>query len=431
MKKILCLVLVLTMVFSLFACGGGASSSPSASAPAASAAPSPSAEPSPSATPSAAPSEAAPSPSEAAPTGGVPGHWNGPDWVPDTTPPHGDAGWYTDKVDWFARDPYKIVFIYAQAFALTDNMGKAFQAWSKRVNYEYTESNANQDNDTFLNNMELFASQGWQGMVLQPDATIGMRVKELATELGVAWMPGVSPIMDEQGNLLQPMVTLGTKYQADMANDWLFDNYKTYWGNEDINPATLGYICLGLSANPILKMVSDYSYEGFKAKYPAAANNAFDGDCINQTNPVSADAGYQLTSATMAAHPEIEHWFITTVLEDYAQGAARAASALNIENKVLICSNGANILIPMFKESSEDKSWVAGIYYAQEIFCEPCVCGIIAMLDGRATPESLYPEWKAPGATYANILCDTRVVTKETYQEYLDYIDSYIGGNFT
>jgi ABC-type sugar transport system substrate-binding protein len=427
MKKILSIVLTLAMVFSLFACaGGGTTTSPSPSVSTApsvapSVAPSPSAEPSPS---------AAPSPSaEPSPTG-VAGHFNGPDWVPDTTPPHGDTGWYTDKVDWFDRDPYKIVFIYSQAFALTDMMGKAFQAWSTRVNYEYTESNANMDNDAFLNNMELFASQGWQGMILQPDATIGMRVKELATELKIAWMPGVSPIMDENNNLLQPMVTLGTKYQADMANNWLFDNYKTYWGDIELNPKTVGYICLTITANPILKIVYDYSNSGFKEKFPEAANNVFDGDCINQTNPVSADAGYNVASAIMAAHPEIEHWFITSVLEDYSQGASRAAGALNIEDKVLICSNGANILIPMLEADSADKSWVAGIYYAQEIFCEPLVCGIIAMLDGRATPETLYPEWKAPGATYANILCDTRVVTKETYKEYLDYIDNYISGKF-
>jgi ABC-type sugar transport system substrate-binding protein len=417
MKKILSIVLMLAIVFSLFACAGGATTSPSPSESASpSSSPSPSTEPSQSAEPSDSPAASEPS-----------GYWNGPDWVPDPIPEHGDAGWYTDKVDWFARDPYKIAFIYNQAFVLTDMMGKAFQDWSKRVNYEYTEYCANMDNDAFLNAMETHAAQGWQGMVLQPDATIGIRVKELATELNIAWMPGVAPIVDENGKLLQPMVTLGTKYQADLANNWLFDNYKTYWGDIELDQSTLGYICLTITSNPLLKTVYDFSNEGFKLKYPEA--NVFDGDCINFG--VSADAGYQVASAIMAAHPEIEHWFITTTLEDFAQGASRAAGSLSIEDKVLICSNGANILIPMFQKDSEDKAWVAGVYYAQAIFCEPLVCGIIATLDGRATPETLYSEWKAPGATYSNILCDTRVITKETYQEYLDYIDDYINGNFS
>ena len=416
MKKVLASLMALLMTLSLFACA-------SKQADETNAPPSQNAQPQESTAPdSAAPDDGA----DASPTASSNGYWSGPDWIIDPPPPHSDAGWYTDDVDWFARDPYKIVFIYHQAFALTDNESKSFQAWSTRVNFEYTEFCANQDYDAFLNNMEVYASQGWTGMILQPDAPIGQRVDELADELGVSWMPGVTPIVDEDGNQLQPMVTLGTKYQADLANDFLVDNYKTYWGDVELDPATMGYICLTFGANSLLKAVYDYSNTSIQETYPGI--NIFDGDCINFG--ISTDAGYQVVSATMAAHPEIEHWFITSVLEDYAQGAAQAASSLNIEDKVLICSNGANILIPLFQQDAESKSWVAGIYYAQDIFCEPLVCGVIAMLDGRATPESLYPEWKAPGATYANILCETKVVTKDTYKDYLNYIDNYVNGNF-
>ena len=423
MKRIVALVFAVLLAVSLFtACNKPASDETSAS-PSQSAAAQESTAPE-----SAAPQESAAHSDETdvSPAASSTGYWNGPDWIVDPAPPHGDVGWYTDDVDWFARDPYKIAFIYSQAFALTDMESQSFKRWSERVNFEYAEFNGNQDNELFLNHMEVCASQGWEGMILQPDATIGIRVDELADELGIAWMPGVTPIVDEDNNLLQPMVTLGTKYQADLANDFLIDNYKTYWGDIEIDPSTLGYMCLTIASNPILKAVYDYSLVGIEEAYPGV--QIFDGDCINFG--VSADAGYQVASATMAAHPEIEHWFITTVLEDYAQGAAQAASSLDIEDKVLICSNGANILIPLFEQNAAGKSWVSGVYYAQDIFCEPLVCGVIAMLDGRATPESLYPEWKAPGATYANILCETKVVTKETYQDYLDYIDEYVNGNF-
>ncbi len=423
MKKVLALLLALMLVFSLFACAAKPAEDDTSAAPSTEPSAAPSTAPSAAPEDSTAPEDSAAPPEETASNG----YWNGPDWIVDPAPPHGDAGWYTDDVDWFARDPYKIAFIYSQAFALTDMEGQSFKRWSERVNFEYAEFNGNQDNELFLNHMEVCASQGWEGMILQPDATIGVRVDELADELGIAWMPGVTPIVDENNNLLQPMVTLGTKYQADLANDWLIDNYKTYWGDIELSGPTMGYMCLTIASNPILKMVYDYSVSGIEEAYPGV--NVYDGDCINFG--VSADAGYQVVSATMAAHPEIEHWFITSALEDYSQGAAQAAAALNIEDKVLICSNGANILIPLFESNSNGKSWVAGIYYAQDIFCEPLVCGVIAMLDGRATPESLYPEWKAPGATYANILCETKVVTKETYQDYLDYIDNYINGNFS
>jgi hypothetical protein len=84
------------------------------------------------------------------------------------------------------------------------------------------------------------------------------------------------------------------------------------------------------------------------------------------------------------------------------------------------------MLIPNWEKGVYSTCWVSTVYYAQSIFAEPIVCGLIAMLDGRATPEKLWPEWKAPGAKYANVICDTRVLTKDTYKDYLKYIDDYL-----
>jgi hypothetical protein len=130
--------------------------------------------------------------------------------------------------------------------------------------------------------MQLYASQGWQGMVLQPDATIGMRVKELATELGIAWMPGVTPIMDENNNLLQPMVTLGTKYQADLANNWLFDNYKTYWGDIELDPSPW-LLCM-TSPAPYPQNRLRLFKCGVQGKYPAASDHVLNGTASTPPN---------------------------------------------------------------------------------------------------------------------------------------------------
>ena len=272
MKKVLLFVLVFAMIFSVFACAGNtATDEPEASATE-STAPADSEEPTQSDdssdTTAAEDSEEPADTSED--TADTNGYWDGPDWIIDPAPEHGEVGWYTDDVDWFDRDPYKIAFIYSQAFALTDMESKSFQGWSERVNFEYAEYDGNQDNELFLNHMEVAASQGWEGMILQPDATIGMRVDELADELGIAWMPGVTPIVDEDNNLLQPMVTLGTKYQADLANDYLIENYKTYWGDVEIDPSTLGYMCLTIASNPILKTVYDYSLAALRRPIPAS-----------------------------------------------------------------------------------------------------------------------------------------------------------------
>jgi hypothetical protein len=304
-----------------------------------------------------------------------------------------------------------------------DQIGKAFQEWGNRLNFTYTEYNANNDDDALLNAMQVLADQGVQGMAIMPNMSVGTRVNELAAELKVAWMPAIMPMIDEKGSLICPQVTLGTKYQADLETDWLDNNYKTYWG--DIDTSKLGYLCLTYSVVPQLKIISDYSDARFKELYPNNTQYCFDGDCVNYGIP-NADAGYNATAAIMAAHPEVEYWFITTVLEEFAVGAARAVETAGKEKTALIISNGGNACIANWQQGMYSDTWVACVYFAESIFTEPIVCGIVAMLDGRATPESLWPEWKAPGAQYANVMCESRVLTKDTYQDYLTFIDNYL-----
>ena len=417
MKKILAVVLACMMAFSLLACSGATTSaSPSTSAASANTSSVPSAAPTAS---TAASTTAAPSPSAAVSSG----TFVGPDWIPSPIPSHSAAGWYTDNVDWFARPAYKLAFVYIGASSLTDQLSKAFQDWGEKLNFTYTEFNANNDADALLNAMHVLANEGVQGMMIEPDMSIGERVKEVAAELNIAWMPAIMPIMDENGNLAYPQVTLGTKYQADLETDWLANNYKTYWG--DIDTSKLGYICLSFNGVSQLKIIYDYSNARFKELYPNNAQYVFNGDTTSYGIP-NADAGYNVVSAVVAAHPEVEHWFITTCLEDVAIGAARAVDALGKSKNTLIISNGGEACLANWKEGVYSDSWVACVYFAEPIFAEPMVCGIVAMLDGRATPETLWPEWKAPGAQYSNVMCETKVLTKDTYKDYLNYVDNYL-----
>jgi hypothetical protein len=77
-------------------------------------------------------------------------------------------------------------------------------------------------------------------------------------------------------------------------------------------------------------------------------------------------------------------------------------------------------------ENGYEGCWVSGVYYAQAIFAEPLVCGLIAILDGRATPETLWGPYIKPGETYPVYPVDTRILTKTTYQAYLDEIADYL-----
>ena len=47
------------------------------------------------------------------------------------------------------------------------------------------------------------------------------------------------------------------------------------------------------------------------------------------------------------------------------------------------------------------------------------------MIDGRVTPEALWPEWKAPGQNYANLQLEVTVITRHNYKAYLAKAQEY------
>ena len=399
MKKVLAILIVLLLTVSLFACKD---ETPAAQSPAGD---------------SSASSPAAESPAAQSPS--APSSGGGSSFV---FPPHGPVGWYSDDVDWFARPAYKIAFIYDNASATTDLLDQALQSWSSRVNFEYTSFNANSNADSFINTMGVLAQQGYTGMVLNPDATYIDRVKVAAEEHKINWLPGFVPLLDENGNPMCAQESLGVKYQADLMMDWLHDVYRDYLG--DIDTSKLGLISTSQSVVPVLKAVSDFCIQIFQERYPEAAANAFEVDTV--AFGFDANAGYNSAAPFIAAHPEVEYWFVVGSIEDVVQGACRAIDAAGLTDKTVAISCAANLLMASWKSGTDTGCYKAGVYYSMEIYMEPIVCGVIAMLDGRATQETLWPEWKDPNQQYPVVTNASTILTVANYASYDAYVDQYL-----
>ena len=397
MKRTLAVLLALLLTVSIFACNKdtGGDQTPATSSPPSSSAP------------PASPSVSAP------PSGG------GTTFV---FPPRGPVGWYTDDVDWFARPAYKIAFIYDNASATTDLLDQALQSWSSRVNFECTSFNANSNADSFINTMGVLAQQGYTGMVLNPDATYIDRVKIAAAELGICWLPGFVPLLDENGDPMCAQESLGVKYQADLMMDWLHDVYSFYLG--DIDTSKLGLISTSQSVVPVLKAVSDFCIQIFQERYPEAAGNAYEVDTV--AFGFDANGGYDATAPFLAAHPEVEYWFVVGSIEDVVQGACRAIDAAGLTDKTVAISCAANLLMASWKSGTDTGCYKAGVYYSMEIYMEPIVCGVIAMLDGRATQETLWPEWKDPNQQYPVVTNASTILTVANYASYDAYVEQYL-----
>ena len=71
------------------------------------------------------------------------------------------------------------------------------------------------------------------------------------------------------------------------------------------------------------------------------------------TGGLNEETGYNLASAILASHPEVEYWFIPACLELYAQGAMRAAESLGMQDRVLISAVNSEVLTALWDSGYE------------------------------------------------------------------------------
>lgn len=401
MKKILALTLALMLAFSLFACAGqsattGNSTNPPASTQASSA---PSTAPSP-ATASAAPSSA---PSAAA------------------SAAEKTIGLHPDEVDHFAREPYKIVYMVCQWVPINGSLSDQFQAWGKTMNYTYESFNAQADLDKFLVQLQTYATQGYDGFLLDFDNSISSRVFEICSESKLNWITALNPCVDTNGNMLWPGVTLDAYSMGQTMTQWLNDNYSKSWGT--IDTSTLGFIAILTSDMPDLNNRGIGALDKFKELYPdLVKSNTFTVDVAGLG--ISPDIGYDKVAAVMSAHPEIKHWFIASCMESLAQGAARAAESLTKADCTLIDNVDASSLMGEW-DGGYKGCWAMSLFTSPIYQTEPMICGLIAMIDGRATPESLWPDKIAQGQKYANLVLTPEMATIDNYKDLLSKASAY------
>ena len=407
MKKLFVSLLVILSVISLFACSGTSTpSSPSAPASASAAAPStaPSETPQASEAPSAAPE------TPAAPT--------------DSAKPAITAesiGLFTDGADPGSRKTYNIVFEYPIPMAVMDNMGKAMQQYSEKLNYNITSQCSNFDLDKYIQDLEIAMTKGTDGFLIMPDPTISVRIKEVLDEGNVPFVAILNSMRDENGASLAPCVTVDNAAAGGDMVQWLYDNYKTYWG--DIDTSQLGLINFTFSAAVELNQRYDAAQAKFNELFPDN-KNIFKGDGI-VTGNFEAQTGYDLAAPIYTANTEIKYWFVTSALEQYSQGAARAAESLGIGDNVLAICVGSDVL-PIEWDNNYDGSWVACVGISQYQYSAPAVCGLITLLDGKATPETLWADQKIPGDQYATYSVSNQIITKDTYKRFYSDITSAV-----
>ncbi len=388
MKKALSVLLVLLLVFALFACNKTAEPSAETSADSATA-----------------------SADDSTDTGADDSATAD---MEDITVNADEVGYFESGVDPQSRDTYEIVHMYPYTLLLYEYMTECFQHFGEKLNCNITPSTSEFDMDVFIQNIEIFASQGnTDGFIVVIHADAADRIVEVLDESGIPYLGWCNSYRDENGSELVPSVGLEQYPASATTVQWLADNYSTYWG--DIDTSKIGLLNGNASSNADLNTRAVAAEETFNALFPENAG-VYDLDMVAD---FTQEGAYNQASAILSANPDVEYWFSTNCIEQYSQGVARAVESLQITDKVLITDVGSDVLCSEW-ESGYDGSWVSCLAISNYLYAAPAICGLVALIDGTATWDTLWSDMRAEGDQYTFYGAASTMITKDTYKDYFN-----------
>ncbi len=337
----------------------------------------------------------------------------------------GIPGYYDPQKDYFDRDPYNIGFVILSVPTSMHQMFiEAYGRWGEKLNYKLTDFSANDNNDTYISMLETLAAQDYDGFFLDFPTELRDRALEVCDEYDLIWFPGLSMVMDDDGNLLHPSLTIDNYgFGSDMAK-WLLKTAEQEWGDFDVS--TLGFMSIDFSVIADIHVRERGAYDKLAELLPDVAENRYfvaDGSTVNS---FSAETGYNLAGAILAAHPEIEHWLIASTMDDFAAGAARAVEAAQKDDVTLITATGGTTLVAEW-DAGAQSCWKSAVYYEALLASSTICAGLVSMIDGETTSETLWPNWINNGQTYAKLIAPCYLLTHDNYTEFFEWVDEFTG----
>jgi len=405
MKKVIAIILVLVMSTALFACGNGQDNASTTD----------STQPSGSTIPSEQPSTSAPSsPSPSSSTSAV-------TETPTLQPVGGSLGFVTDDVDHWARDSYHLVYYNFRPSNLAFQIMGSYEKLGELYNFTIEQISAGGDADAYINNLRTILLKEPDGLIIDITQELAPRVAEICEEYGVPVICLFNKAINTDGIDIIPSVILDQDYNGRTQVDFLNNSYSEFWG--DVDRSEIALLIMTWSTNLDFTQRAEGMQGEFEELFPG--NQIFIGDTA-AAGAMSAEEGFNVANSILSSHPEIKYWFITNTIEDITTGAVRAVEALGLEDRVLVISTGAAIL-PGQWESGYEGVWFANYALPPMMSAGVSLFGMIALIDGRATYDTLWPEYILPGAKAARYLLTAGVMTKPTFKTYMDDCDRMFG----
>ena len=366
-------------------------------------------------------------PSSSAPSSSAPGNTGSASSAPDDNYGSDQTlasgfGLFREDFDYSTMPKFKVVGMFDQMNANFQDMDAFFQVWAKRTNCDYSMFDAKKDSDAFLSALETYSSQGVDGVIINPDASIIPRVVEVLNDLNMTYMSGFSPAVNKDNSYAHPFVGTDNYAIGHAIGSWLADYAKTIDGF-DLTKAAIVWMDWSVSNEVHLRGI------GVWDAWNEAFGNAKDAfkyvDAVSQ-NAMTEEVGYNLMSSQIVANSDVKYWFVATTIEPFALGSARALEDYGLDETSACCNNGADSLIVQWDKGIQT-CYRAANAIQQGIRTNAYWNCLYTFMAGWATPESIWPDCTPEGKTYAYVILEPHIVTVDTYKNFYGWGDAITG----
>ena len=309
-------------------------------------------------------------------------------------------------------DPPEIVYL-CSSFLIQwcQDIAAELENLEQKLNFNLTCNSSSNDNERFVELVEIYSSQCVDGFILNATEDINNRLLEIAREAGIPVLFESSRIEDENNMPLTSGVELNAYDCGAGCSAWVAENHQDY-GFDYSDQSKLGFITVTYSRFASLVTRAYGATETFQAYFPDA--NYYVADLVAQGES-SAEAAFNEVAPILMAHPEMENWVIVGVLDDYARGATRAIEVAGLEDQTLVTSIGGETLVLEW-DTGYEGCWVMCNYFNAQMYTSLLAPAICAVARRETTVRKLWPEWNVHGSDYSVVQITGVALTRDAYQ---------------
>ena len=346
----------------------------------------------------------------------------------------GELGMYNPDYDYSKNPKYKIAYLVSNnSSGLYTDSGLAFAHWASLSNCEYMGliDFAN-DDDAMMAQLPQLA-RDYDGLVMDANAKMYSRVYEIMEPTGTPWMSFMAAPRDygyDTLPLLHPYIGFDQGYVGGIFAEYLLNKAATEW--PDVPIEEFGFITVDAASAPPLHERETAAYNKVLELNPdMAANRYFPVDAW--AVGFDASAAQQVVSTVLSMNPDIKHWLVFGVYDDMSQGAAAAIDQAGYTDTSWVTTFGGNALVTQW-DAGVQTSWKSALFLPQTVFTEAIFFSLYAFMNGDATPEDMFPEWKnvhedTRYGSFATRLLPFYEILFDDYQRMLKWSDVYAGSH--